>query len=312
MNPAPVGLPHSSPEVPGRREAVVTGGLGLACGALLIVPGLPAVITAIAAAALVLALPGLAMARALFPMLGLDGAERTAMTLGLSLTLAVLGGLVLDVLPWGLTAAKWGALLGGLTVLFSVVAGWRMRRIVSLGPAAPTALGPVPVPTIEALAPGERRIARRVSGAQAMMLVVATIVAFGSLAVARLGVADQPQPGYTQLWMLGAPSGTQVTVGIGNHEGGHMTYRLTLTIDGNAFRQWDAITVPDGATWEQTVDLPPAGAILRIVDATLFRPTDTAPYREVHVAVRAGPAGASPAGTVTAVPGPAAPATAVP
>src|SRR5689334_11645743 len=77
---------------------------------------------------LALVLPGYALSAAVFRMRSVRTAERAALTLGISLSVAVLGGLVLDALPSGLETQTWLFLLGGVTVTASVIALWRRTR----------------------------------------------------------------------------------------------------------------------------------------------------------------------------------------
>lgn len=44
-----------------------------------------------------------------------------------------------------------------------------------------------------------------------------------------------------------------VTVGIGNHEGHDVTYRLVMEIAGVPQQAWDGIIITDGKTWQQRV-----------------------------------------------------------
>ena len=80
---------------------------------------------------LALVLPGYALSAAVFRMRSVRTAERAALTLGISLSVAVLGGLVLDALPSGLETQTWLFLLGGVTVIASMIALWRRTRHAS-------------------------------------------------------------------------------------------------------------------------------------------------------------------------------------
>src|SRR3954471_19437230 len=69
-----------------------------------------------------LVLPGLALTLALFPAGVPDGAERLLFSLGLSLAVTALGGLVLHLTLWGLRPASWTLLLGAITLAAGVAA----------------------------------------------------------------------------------------------------------------------------------------------------------------------------------------------
>lgn len=293
---------------PDRRGLWIAAALGAACALLLIVPGIPPLPSALGAAALVLALPGYAVTRALFPGRTLDAAEQAAMTIGLSISLAIVAGLILNVLPWGLTESTWGWLLGGLTLAACAVAWQRVQARIGAtksdldsrrsaapeGPApassAPArAAGASPVPASASNSASAATVARRraaVPGLQVAMLVAAAGLVLAALGVARLGVAVQPQAPFTQLWLLPGPTGTSVQIGVTNHEGSSLGYRLVVLEDGQQIAQWSPVDLADGVTWQVDYTLPSAGAVLHTVDVQLFRPTDASPYRETHVSVR--------------------------
>src|SRR5947209_13497361 len=71
---------------------------------------------------LVLLLPGYALTSALLPRQTLGIAERLLLSLGLSLTIVILGGLVLNQTPFGLAKSSWAVLLTGITLSACIVA----------------------------------------------------------------------------------------------------------------------------------------------------------------------------------------------
>lgn len=113
------------------------------------------------------------------------------------------------------------------------------------------------------------------------MLGLAAVVALTALLVARAGAESQVYPGFTQLWMLPEGPGS-VTVGVRNEEGAEQSYMLAVMLDGAAFGEPVALTLAVGEAWQQSVPVgqPPAGT-RAVVEARLFRPTDTEPYRRV-------------------------------
>src|SRR4051794_9717466 len=104
--------------------ALAVAQLGLAFvsnfeGPLRVAVGLPAVVFA----------PGYALTAAVWPRGGLTSAERFALSLGLSLSLATLGGLALYATGVGLWPIPWAVLLGVPTLIGSQVA---IRRRLQL------------------------------------------------------------------------------------------------------------------------------------------------------------------------------------
>lgn len=197
---------------------------------------------------LVLTLPGYFLVAAAFPGLAIGIAERLVLSLGTSLAMTVIVGLVLDRTPWGLTTASWGVALLGATAIAATMAWLR--------------------------APPRRRtggwsgltLTRR-EGVLFGAAAVVTIIAAG---VAYSGARYQPSPGFTQLWLMPADDqdGPAVQVGIRNMERGETTYTVVVSVDGMAPRTWAGIAVGPEEVWEVAVRLP---AVDTPVAADLYR-----------------------------------------
>jgi hypothetical protein len=271
---------------PADRSLLLTAGLGLLAGACLVVGGLPAPLSAAAGALLALGLPGYALLRALFAGHHLDGWECVVLVLGLDLAIGILTGLALHVLPSGLSAASWGAVLGSLTVAGCAIAWLRERSLEAVS----------------------RPTRAAIPASQLTMLAAAGVVSLLALVVARAGVVAQPQPGYTALSIHPDDSGTLVRVGVADSEGHPQGYRLVVTLDGVVIAEQADLPVSNGATTFTEVQLPPAGAVLREVTAQLWRSedgSDAAPYRWVRASVRGHAGVVAPAFTpVATVPDP--------
>ena len=124
------------------------------------------------------------------------------------------------------------------------------------------------------------------------MLIGAVMLAVSALAVARAGVAWQPQPPWTALAIEPADGGRSIAVGVTNAEGEPETYRLVATIDGEPLATVAALPVASGASVLETIPLPAAGAFLRQADVSLWRSSDApdaAPYRSVRLSLRGVP-----------------------
>jgi hypothetical protein len=70
----------------------------------------------------VLFLPGYSIIKALFPGKELDNIERTALSMGISLAIVTLTGLILNYTPWGIRTAPITLTLLTLTIIFATVA----------------------------------------------------------------------------------------------------------------------------------------------------------------------------------------------
>jgi len=244
--------------------AVVAITLVAAVSALLVPPGV--VLIRISALPLVLVLPGYALTCALFHNRSLGVAERLVYSLGLSLVVVILGGLVLNLTQFGLRASSWAVLLAGITLGASAVALVRRR-----GQSTP--------------APGWLRAGNvGLTWRQGLLLGLAATIACGAVAVSVVGAERQSYAGFTQLWILqagGSNAGTVVRLGVRNKESTAVEYRLDVNVDGKLVKEWPAIDLEQNGQWEATLVLPPTGSATS-VEADLYR-TDApaAIYRHV-------------------------------
>jgi hypothetical protein len=212
---------------------------------------------------LVLLLPGWAITAAIFAGRTLETAERVLFSLGLSLAVGALGGIVLNCLPFGLRTLPWALLLGGITLAAGAV--WLVRR-----------RQPSIVSTHESgAAPWMRSLP---------LLALAGAIVMGSAAIAVVAAVEQPSAGFTQLWLLpaGAADHPSVLLGVKSAETRPTHYTLVLMQGGVAVSQWRSTDVAPGQQWYATIALPSAREISGVVEARLYR--DQAPavvYRRV-------------------------------
>lgn len=233
---------------------------------------------AIGAPVTVMAVLGIALFAATGYLLGqllvgsrTSGLERLTVMAGLALAVPVLGGLLLYVARVPLHRPGWLGLLAGVTLAADVALF--VRRVV-VGRGAPgrgvfDPGRPAPVTTPPA---------RRLPLWHVAVFGAAVLVAASAVVVARIGVARQNEPGFTQLWL--APdghSGRAESLGVTNDEGGTTRYRLVLTRNGRASATWN-ITLANDQTWQRSVPLTGNATLT----ADLYRLPDlTHPYRYV-------------------------------
>ena len=285
-----------SPEL---RAPLVVAALGLVAAAALATPSLPVPLRAVAAIALAFALPGAALTMGLLPRALLRRSERIALGLGASITTAIGSAFLLHVLPAGLTAGAWAAILGTVTVVGGLLGWLRTARPVAadgvvvsgpVGASSASVAGPWVV------GPPGAALRELVSPSAIAMLAAAGVMVVLALAIARAGVALGPTASFSELWMLPMDGGTAVRVGIANHEGVPETYRLELTMDGKPLRDPATVTVASGGATDAIVELPGGVEANRMVEARLWRADQAAtdpPDRLVRVEVRMD-AGAAP------------------
>lgn len=190
---------------------------------------------------LALLLPGYAIARAIFGRRVGDIAEMLAMSLGLSLVVAIAGGFLLNLTPVGLRAGSWTVYLASVTILGAVAARARApRRVLS-----------------------SSKQARRIQFAprQAILLAAALAITLVAFVVANAGASTRRDGGFTQLWTLPGPitsQGDSVTIGVSSRETAPVSYAVTLSVDGTPLETWDGVTLNPGESWQQTMVIPVA------------------------------------------------------
>lgn len=189
---------------------------------------------------LVLVLPGYALTCALFPKRALGITQYIVFSLALSLAILILGGLVLNWMPSGLNTRSWTVLLSGITLIASTVALIRRRgEYISASAWLRVDLG--------------------LNFRQGLLLVLAAIVICGAVVVSYRGAAQQPFPGFTQLWILpanGASVKNTISLGVSNMELTAMEYNLTVNMDGKVVKVWPSIYLKLNEKWQATLVLP--------------------------------------------------------
>lgn len=226
----------------------------LACWAA--VDGAPTAVTAPLGIALFVAV-GYVLGRLLLSP-DITGLERFVVSTGLALAVPILGGLALYAAGVPLHRPAWLGLVAGATAIADVLlllSRW-------LGWAAPFNWHP-----------GWHLPLRHT-----LIFAAAVLVAGGAVALARIGVAVQPQPGFTQLWL--SPQGHNVhtaSLGVSNDQGSLTRYRLVLLRNGQVSATWN-LTLADGQTWQRAVPFTGTYGLA----ANLYRLPDLSqPYRYV-------------------------------
>lgn len=199
------------------------------------------------------------------------GLERVVVSAVLALAVPVIGGLYLYAARVPLHRPGWLGLFAG--VIFACDVALLLRRRVP-PPGQP--------------APATTRPAWRVPRWHAAAFAAAVVIAGCGVGLARIGVARQPQPGFTQLWLSQQRQNAHVlSLGVSNDQGSTTSYRLVLLRDGRPITTRN-ITLADGQTWQQSVPFSGKGTLA----ADLYRLPDLAhPYRHVFTgrAEAAGP-----------------------
>lgn len=187
---------------------------------------------------LVLFLPGYAITAALLPA-GLPGkAERLLFSLGLSVVVTALSGLILNLTPWGLRTGAWAILLAVIVVLAGSVARKRGRTEVTISATL---------------------VARyfRLRLRDGLFLGLAILVTGAAVGLTRLPASPNGFTGYTQLWMTPSSPGnpSEFRLGLKSAEFTETRYRLQVRVGDQVVQEWPEVTLKPGETWETEIRL---------------------------------------------------------
>jgi uncharacterized membrane protein len=242
-----------------RRDLPLVGSLALA-GLLVALSPSPDWLRAVFLLPLALFLPGYALAANVFPAGGIGGAERCVYAVVLSIAVAAVGGLLIQV-PLNLSREVWALTLAGVTIAAAARGTLKLPRAAA-GPDL-SAAWPRPLALV--------------------LLLAATGLAVVAVVSATNGLHEaQAKIRFTSFWMLPASTdGGMVSVGIRNHEGRRAHYRVELQRSGRTFRV-AKVALKAGEAWEQpfAVGKGPADVPVR---AELSR--EGTPYRYLELAV---------------------------
>ncbi len=227
--------------------------------------------------------PGYAFMAAVFPRKdSLDAIERIALSLATSVALVPLVGLAVNYLPWGgITVEAILYSVGPLILVASVIAWQRRRRL----PAEERF-------TVELqLRPPGRGASLR-DRVQFAVLAVAVMVLLGAVGYAM--AVPRVDEEFTEFYLLGVDgqaSGypaevrlgddARVILGVVNHEGRTVRYRVEITIDGVADGEAGPFVLEDGERWQEDVSFTPdrAGDDQR-VRFVLYKDSESEPSSE--------------------------------
>ncbi len=195
-----------------------------------------------------LVLPGYAISSAIFNTAIWPVAERVLLSTGLSIVVTILGGMLINLSPMGLTTSAWGVFLGGVTVCGALIALMRLRNDWASSRLAFTQTAPAITDTSRYFSSTLVRVMALLS---AVALVVAIFVAVSSAQSAA------SSSGFTQLWILPSSEVTTVQVGIRNEEQQSERYSLQIAASGATVQVWPNIALASGQSWTTKVHLPP-------------------------------------------------------
>ncbi|MFQ5880017.1 MAG: DUF1616 domain-containing protein, partial [Dehalococcoidia bacterium] len=223
-----------------------------------------------------------------FPRRGqIDGLERAALSLGLSIASVTLLGLLLNYTPWGLRLEPMAVALGLLVAVAGAAALIARhlsghRRFHLTVPGAWRRWSP------QALVKG---------GLVAALILAAVAGATWAFYSHRYAQLPQADTGFTQFYILGSGGLPQdypqrlrpgqkamVQIAVENNEGRDVSYRVRAEVDGQPLATVAPFAVASGATWQRELKFvlnTPEGR--RKVEFSLYREVEVEPYRSLHL-----------------------------
>lgn len=220
---------------------------------------------------LVFILPGYTLTEVLFYRQSLSGSHRLLLSLGISLAIDIVCGIILNLTPVGLQAVSWAVVLGLLTLLFSLLLAF-LRRGASEHASQPA-----------------QPIRFRFSIYDLVLLSLATTIVLLAIRYAAIGVAQQPYQGFTQFWMLPivqTGKSCAVRLGVHNFEATPVTYHISVTMNGVQVDTPPSIVLTPQNEWLQVVPIAAVTANNIYVEAKLYRlDKPQSIYQEVNVTI---------------------------
>jgi uncharacterized membrane protein len=223
------------------------------------------------ALSLVLLAPGYLLLELLAQKWEHDGTTRLLLSIGLSLSIDVLGGFLLNIIPVGLTTLTWSVFLGALTIAGALLCmvkrcRWQMQR-------------------------GQKQ--RDLPSRYEFLLLTLTVyvVIFAFLYMAS-SITNQKHQGFTQFWLLLdnhlSPLCT-IQLGIESSETVTTTYQVEVKENNQHAAHWSSIRLAPQQKWQsqlplainraQTTQLP--------IEADLYRQQEpNSVYRTVKMLVK--------------------------
>jgi len=220
--------------------------------------------------------PGYMLIEILAHKRGLSVFCRLTLSLGLSLALDILGGFLLNMLPIGLRTQSWVVLLSCLTLVFALTLVYLRKDSVQVVVQADRRY----------LSYAPRSMIRFSLRATTVLSLAFALVVL-SLFYATRGVAEQPHPSFTQLWLL-PPSqegkNCTVRIGIRSFENASVHYHAIMIVNSVQTTSWPAIALAPDELWERSVVVPYTPAKSVLVELRLYRDDKpTSVYRKVNV-----------------------------
>lgn len=230
----------------------------------------------------VLLFPGYTLMAALFPRRErLDNIERVALSVGMSIAVVTLIGLILNFTPWGIKLDSLLWFIASFTFIMAVIA-WLKRKKVPVEERFSIAF--------------TLALAGRETGTQTKVLsVILVLTVLSVLGITGYVIATPKlSQKFTEFYILGSEGKTIdypqelklgergiVTIGIVNHEYKKVSYRVEVRINGTKNNELEPVVLKNDEEWMQEVSFAPeiAGE-KQEVEFLLYKNGEIEPYLE--------------------------------
>jgi hypothetical protein len=230
-----------------RRNVIVCASSAVVCGAAVVLSA-PTLIRVIAGIPLALFLPGYAVTAVVFARHRLDWVAALVLSIAFSFVVVILGGVLLNALPPGLTESSWAALMVLSTLGAAGFAVTRLER--------------------NAARPGKRGLPR-LTRAEMGLLGLTIVLVSAAAVLARTPLPAAGVQGFTTLSIVPrATSPGTVTLGVQSSETRPTAYRLKVLENADRVRLDRRLTLEPGQRWLLPISVDRS---VRRLDAQLFR-----------------------------------------
>ena len=219
---------------------------------------------------LIFLLPGYTLLEVLFYKYALNGVQRVTLSLGLSITIAILCGFLLNMRPQGLTGKTWTLSLGSLTITCILIAAC-LRGNTTANGAWLLQMRP--------------HLRKHIPGT--LLLLAAAVILLFTVLYSDDSAKYQRRQAFTELWLLQKDpvrKSCSVYVGIDNFEFKPITYSIVMTVNGTPTSTWPSITLPPQKTWHTSTPITSKESGALVIEAKLYRADSPyMVYRNVHL-----------------------------
>jgi uncharacterized membrane protein len=226
-----------------------------------------AVITIVLALPLVFLIPGYLLLEIITQKREHDATTHFLLSIGLSLSMNILGGFVLNIIPVGLTTLTWRVFLGVVAIVGGLLCVVKRHRWqLHFGQK------PKDLPTRY----------------EFLLLTLTIYVVIFAFIYTTNTIGDQKHPGFTQFWLLldnHQPPVCTMQLGIYSSEIVKTTYQIEVKENNQHLAHWSSITLAPRQQWQDhfPIAIKSAQTTQLRIEADLYRQQEpNRVYRTVH------------------------------